>query len=457
MRRNNFSTVGITSGNNVALTDANALDLAASTVSGTLNVTTNGALTQSGALTVAGVTTLNAGAANNITLNNAGNNFSTVGITSGNNVALTDSNALDLAASTVSGNLTVTAGGVLSQSGPLTVAGTASFDTTAAATLGSVDLANGGALTLNTSTVGGNLTVTTAVGDVTLPAGQTLTVVGDATLTPAGNVNLLGTTRIGGTQSSVGGAGSSFVLGADTNLNTLPLPGTGNITVNTTGTTATFAGAPLLPSAITLNNAGNNFGGPVSVTTAAPAFTGTTTNTYNLTQSAPVNVNVGQNLTVTDLGGTAGKRGNITLTNPANTFDQVNFTGGNIAWAQTGPVTIGSVSANAGTTSTGTLSITAPGPITQTGAITAAGATTLAAGAANNITLNNANDFTGAVSVVSGNNVALNDINALVLGASTISGTLGVTTNGALTQSGPADRDRHHDPRRGRGEQYHLE
>ena len=215
MSANNFSTVGITSGNNVLLTDANALDLAASTISGTLGVTTNGALTQSGALNVAGVTTLNAGAANNITLNNAGNNFSTVGITSGNNVALTDSNALDLAASTVSGNLTVTAGGVLSQSGPLTVAGTASFDTTAAATLGSVDLANGGALTLNTSTVGGNLTVTTAVGDVTLPAGQTLTVVGDATLTPAGNVNLLGTTRIGGTQSSVGGAGSSFVLGAD--------------------------------------------------------------------------------------------------------------------------------------------------------------------------------------------------------------------------------------------------
>ena len=36
MRRNDFGTVGITSGNNVALTDANALDLAASTVSGTL-------------------------------------------------------------------------------------------------------------------------------------------------------------------------------------------------------------------------------------------------------------------------------------------------------------------------------------------------------------------------------------------------------------------------------------
>ncbi len=120
---NNFSTVGITSGNNVALTDANALDLAASTVSGTLNVTANGALTQSGPLAVAGTTTLAAGAANDITLNNAGNNFSTVGITSGNNVTLRDANALDLAASTISGALNVTTNGALTQSGALNVTG----------------------------------------------------------------------------------------------------------------------------------------------------------------------------------------------------------------------------------------------------------------------------------------------------------------------------------------------
>ncbi len=63
------------------------------------------------------------GAANNITLNNAANNFSTVGITSGNNVALTDANALDLAASTVSGTLGVTTNGALTQSGALTVTG----------------------------------------------------------------------------------------------------------------------------------------------------------------------------------------------------------------------------------------------------------------------------------------------------------------------------------------------
>ena len=71
---------------------------------------------------MAGPTTLTAGAANNITLDNA-NDFSTVAITSGNTVVLNDINALDLGASTISGGLTVTTNGALTDSGPLTVAG----------------------------------------------------------------------------------------------------------------------------------------------------------------------------------------------------------------------------------------------------------------------------------------------------------------------------------------------
>ncbi len=261
---------------------------------------------------------------------------------------------------------------------------------------------------------------------------------GNITLTPAGAVDLQGTTQIGGTQSYVGGTGSTFVLGADTNLNTLPLPGSGSVTVNTTGTTTTFGGPPILGQAIDLTHAGNSIGGTVRFTTAAPAVTGSTQTTYNLTQSAPVTFNAGQTLTVTDLGGTAGKRGNVSLPNAANTFQDVNLIGGNLALTTTGPLSIGAtgLSANAGTTSTGTLALTSTGAITQSGPITAAGPTTLTAGAGNNITLTHAaNDFT-TVSVVSGNTVMLNDVNALDLGASTMSGTLTVTTNGAITDSG---------------------
>ena len=72
---NDFSTVGITSGNNVILADGNALNLGASTISGILNVTAAGTITDSGNLIVTGNTTLAAGAGNDITLNSAGNKF----------------------------------------------------------------------------------------------------------------------------------------------------------------------------------------------------------------------------------------------------------------------------------------------------------------------------------------------------------------------------------------------
>ncbi len=60
--------------------------------------------------------------------------------------------------------------------------------------------------------------------------------------------------------------------------------------------------------------------------------------------------------------------------------------------------------------------------ITDSGSLTVAGTTTLAAGAGNDITLDNADDFVGAVSIVSGRNVRLNEVNAIDLGASTVAG-----------------------------------
>jgi hypothetical protein len=84
-----------------------------------LNVTAAGAITDSGNLNVTGATTLAAGAGNDIILDSAGNNFSTVAITSGRNVTLVDSNALNLGASTVSGTLNVTTAGAITDSGNL--------------------------------------------------------------------------------------------------------------------------------------------------------------------------------------------------------------------------------------------------------------------------------------------------------------------------------------------------
>ncbi|MCX5847207.1 MAG: filamentous hemagglutinin N-terminal domain-containing protein [Deltaproteobacteria bacterium] len=111
---NSFSSIGILGGRNVTLTNMGAFALNASTISGTLGVTSGGNITQTGPLSVTGAATFVAGAGNNITLAGA-NDFTTVKITSGNDVALNDVNTIDLGASTVSGNLSVTATGPITQ------------------------------------------------------------------------------------------------------------------------------------------------------------------------------------------------------------------------------------------------------------------------------------------------------------------------------------------------------
>jgi hypothetical protein len=120
---NNFASVAVSSANNVSLRDANAIVLDTSNISGTLGVQTAGAITQTGAVTVGGTTTLNAGSTNDITLNNVANNFNAVAITSGRDVTLVDANALTMDASsvrtlsarTLSNNLTL--GGTITATG----------------------------------------------------------------------------------------------------------------------------------------------------------------------------------------------------------------------------------------------------------------------------------------------------------------------------------------------------
>ena len=109
------------------LNDDSAIDLGASTISGNLNVTANGSITDSGSLNVSGTTSLTAGSANDITLDAANTFGGAVGVASGRNVSLNDTGAIDLAASTISGNLAITANGSITDSGVLNVTGTTSL------------------------------------------------------------------------------------------------------------------------------------------------------------------------------------------------------------------------------------------------------------------------------------------------------------------------------------------
>src|SRR5207237_75739 len=303
--------VSIVNGNNVTLNDVNALTLGASTISGNLSVTASGLISDSGNVTVAGTTTLAAGAANNIVLDNADDFGGAVCIVSGNNVTLNDVNALTLGASTISGNLNATANGLISDSGNVTVAGAT---TLAAGAANNIVLDNA-------DDFGGPVT-TGSGNNVTLNEVKALTL-GASTI--SGNLNA---------------TANGFISDS------------GNVTV--AGATTLAAGAA---NNITLDNA-DDFVGPVSVVS-------------------------GNNVTLNDVNA---------LTLGASTIS-------------------------------GNLNVTANGLISDSGNVTVAGATTLAAGAATTIVLDNADDFGGAVSIVSANNVSLNDINGLTVGG-TVSGNL---------------------------------
>ncbi len=114
----NITLQGITAGsltvNNSGPTAGSDISLGTTTLSGSLSLTAvNGAITQSGALSVNSTTSITAGT-NNVTLDNAANNFTgNVSVASAGNISIRDTNALSLGNWTVSGNLTAEAGGTL--------------------------------------------------------------------------------------------------------------------------------------------------------------------------------------------------------------------------------------------------------------------------------------------------------------------------------------------------------
>ncbi len=501
---NDFTTVQL-AGNNVSVTDVNGIDMGASTIGGNLTVNAAGNITENtGAIVMTGgagkTAAFNAGAANDITLNNAANDFATAAFT-GNNVSVQDVNAIDLGASTIGGNLTVNAGGNITESGALLVAGgtaTAAFTTTganaeillgaannftavtigasgggsildltlrnisAAATLPALPASIGGNLNLTFDnaaialpgiTVGGNLSVT-AGGDITQTGvlvdntpGKTASFdagAHDITLNNANNdfatVQLTGNnvslTDVNGIDMGASTIGGNLAVIAGGNITQ-----SGAVTDNGVGAIASFnAGA----NNIALNNAGNDFttmqlaGNNVSVTDANGIDLGASTIGGNLTVAAGGNVT--QSGVVTDNGAGAiasfnAGANNITLNNAGNDFTTVQLTGNNVSVTDANGIDLGA------STIGGNLAVNAAGNITEnTGAIAMTGGAgktaSFNAGAANDITLNNAaNDF--ATAAFTGNNVSVVDANAIDLGASTAVGNLSVTAlNGGVTESG---------------------
>lgn len=162
---NDFGTIGVNA-EDVQLTDANDLVLDSSTLTGTLDISIAGDLTQVDAVSVAGNTTLTA---NDITLTNPGNDFNGIS-TNAANVSLADTNALEIRTSTITGNMEVTAGSDITDGGVIDVAGNALLATTANIVLDSANL-----FTRIGLTTGGGASDATIVNDQDLDLLPSLT------------------------------------------------------------------------------------------------------------------------------------------------------------------------------------------------------------------------------------------------------------------------------------------
>ncbi|MGJ7484585.1 autotransporter domain-containing protein [Variovorax sp. LT2P21] len=172
----NALTLGTLATRNLTVISSGALNLGSGTVDGALSGTSNGgAITQTGALTVAGNASLNAGAG--IALANAGNDFQGTLSLTGTTVQVADSSNLALGAINASGALTLAVGGTATTTAALTAA-TVTMDAGMlrmdhALTTSSVQVGRGAAIG-GTGTISGAVEVA-AGGTLKGTSGQTLT------------------------------------------------------------------------------------------------------------------------------------------------------------------------------------------------------------------------------------------------------------------------------------------
>ncbi|HWK83359.1 MAG TPA: filamentous hemagglutinin N-terminal domain-containing protein, partial [Caldimonas sp.] len=461
-RPNILNSIGGTGGA-VSITDAGAVALdtinAASLIVDTSAAGGTVSQTALKTLTIAGATTINAGAAGTITLANAGNNFGSFGATGGA-VSVADSNAIALNAITATSlNVDTSAGnGAVTQTAAFTVTnatainagggsitlGSANTTGSFGATGGAVSLTGGGPIVLDNVNAT-SLSVDTHLvnGNVSQTPLKTLVVPGATAVNAGtGSITLANPGNNFGSVGATGGAVAITDINAlaldainATSLNVDTSAGNGALTQNAaavvTGSTIVTTGS----GATALNNAGNNFsnapgnsftGGAISVRDANDL----TVTTLASGPNQAVSVVAGLTLTL-PLGAINTGAGDLTLSAGTTLTTPGTLSGNNISLSGTGGVIIG-----ADVNAAGNLNLTTTNTaVNQTaGKITAGGATTVTAGAGNVTLAQPLNDF-NSINVVSGGIVNINDANALTAAANA-GGTLTITSTGPLASGG---------------------
>jgi hypothetical protein len=362
------------------------------------NVTLNsvaGVVQNTGNIAAAGLRLLGGGT---FTLNSTTNAVTTIAgaLTSGSTVSYTDANAIQV------GSVTSSPDGVAA---PTTTDGL-----------------NVGTGTISLTALGGNTITQTGVGVITAGTLNLTTTSANATLDTAINaITNLGTTTLGTGALDLLNAGGLTVTGV--------VGATGGVTIETSGPLA-------------INNTVDAGGNTASLTTTGGA--GST-----ITQSAAITADT---LTLT----TAGANATLGSTNVLNNLGATNLGAGALTLVDAGGLTVtGAVAATGGVTintsgallvddtinaGAGVLSLTATAGITQNAGDTLTGGTTTLAAGAGVITLIEANDFTGTVTLSNSgaaNTVQITDANTITFApALVLGGDFTVNSGGLITLAG---------------------
>jgi len=417
----------------VTVANSTGLDLQSLNLSGDLNVTAVGDITNLvGSIQVAGDTVLTAnlsgvaGETNNITLTGAENEFNNVVIINAGSVTLTE-------ADTINNGLNIgdTDGAISSISGNLTVTTNGNFTQTAALNMSAGSLAtfnSGGSINLR-SHRDNNSIINNDFSNIVLNAS------GNVDVSDINGVNLGDAIGQPLAVSSIGG-------NLTVNANTI-VGNAGNITQTadlnmSAGTTANFSadnGQILLESAsnnfnileLSSNNIVriNDVDGLILGNTSANELTINAAASITENGSSTINVS---GLTTLNTSATA----DINISTGNHTFNDVVFTGNNVAISTNSGINIGDSTNSALTTSTanGGLTLIAGGNITDIGSAlvdvsNAGSTTTLSAGG--DIALANT-DFAGGVNANAGNRISINDATGLTLGTVTATNEINLTS-----------------------------
>jgi len=193
----------------------------------------SGTVTQAGAWVVPGTTTVSS-SGSHVTLSSTSNDFGGAVSVTGVDVTLVDANAIDLGASTVTGNyaVTATAGGDITGSGVLNITGTSTFT---AAGGQSILLNESSTFTSAVTFASGGTLVGVSITDSTDFDLQTLALTGNLVVASGGSITQSGNLTIGGTSSFTTSSTNQTITLSDTSLtNAL----SGAFTLSSTGENA---------------------------------------------------------------------------------------------------------------------------------------------------------------------------------------------------------------------------